>query len=37
MYVDNFIDDAIDMMPDNANIEDKGDLCQYVGVIIIIN
>ena len=41
MYVDDFlligpndeaIDDAIEMMQDNADVEDKGDLCQYVGV-----
>ena len=41
MYVDDFIligpsdeaiDDAIEMMQDYADIEDKGDLCHYVGV-----
>ena len=41
MYVDDFIiagpnqgeiDDAIELIKDNADVEDKGDMCQYVGV-----
>ena len=30
---DELIDEAILTMQDNADVEDKGDLCQYVGVL----